>query len=96
MKEKEESKSVMVALSSSADSEVGAGVPHLDNNRAVSVNMVNVDISANQPIGESPVKSKSKTEAKPKSPKREIAKNRNRRKKSIFCCGRKRYDSDDE
>ena len=95
MKEKEESKTANVALSSYCDSEVGAGVPHLDNNPELSVNMVNVDISQNQLPQEKSIKKGNQNEVKPQSPKQQIRKNKKIKKRSIFCCG-KRYDSDDE
>ena len=90
LKKKEENKAQMVVQdsASASDSEVGAGVPSFENNREVSVNMVNVDIEANRTENDSKVQNSTE--------ERVIPDRKKKKRSSIFCCGRKRYESDDE
>ncbi|CAI2365923.1 unnamed protein product [Moneuplotes crassus] len=89
-KDKEEVKISSFHQRSQCDSEVGAGVPPLENNKEVSVNMINFDMEDNNP--------KEKTDDDhPSEQSMAPIKNKNKKKRaSIFCCGKKKYESDDD
>ncbi|CAI2365782.1 unnamed protein product [Moneuplotes crassus] len=87
MKQKEESKSPSSSQSSQSESEVGAGIPSFENNREVSVNMVNVDLEANKTNNE-------ERESVPEH--QQPIEKKKKRRASIFCCKKKRYESDED